>query len=460
MSSTNQPVQPLLLIIFGITGDLARRKLLPALLSLYDRGALPEDFYIIGVSRQKLDISKIMEGVTTHITVSPAMIQEFAAHIQMRCLDLKNQSDYIALRHHVQSLMTDLGGNVIRLYYLSIPADAFEGIVDLLGKTGHNIPFENETRPPSLLVEKPFGSNSASAQALINVADAHFAESQIFRIDHYLAKETAQNILTFRFCNPLFESIWNNRHIDAITVCSFESIGIENRVHFYESTGALRDSIQSHLLQLLALITMERPVTMTSIDIHRVKLQLLQSIVPITYNQVPTATKRGQYQTYRQEVQNQHTTTETYAALQLQIDNEQWRNTVINLRAGKAMAETYTEISVHFRPTHNAHGDNTLVFRLQPKEGIALGLQAKVPGMEHTTQTVAMDFGYAQTFDVIIPDAYERVIIDALRGDQSLFASAEEVKTSWHIIENVLQYWQSTNDNLTIYPNGTKPNNL
>lgn len=451
--------QPLQIIIFGVTGDLARRKLLPALYHLIQSGDLPNNAKIIGITRHATTEKDILEGMTRFIAepAEPRILRKLARMITIRRMDVASAKDYKTL---LSDLRDTAQSGSQRLYYLSIPAQAFPGIVSNLGLTGHNKKFRQESSLPKLLVEKPFGHDTNSARKLINLTKEHFDETQIFRIDHYIAKETAQNILTFRFENPLFESIWNSRHVASVRISAIETIGIEGRGAFYDQTGALRDIIQSHLLQVLALITMERPLNFGSTEIHRSKQRLLDSIMPVEADEVPEQTVRGQYEGYQLEAESTESTTETFARLKLTINNEQWRKTPIVLEAGKGMLGKYTEALVTFRPTEDAAGPNALIFRLQPNEGITIELQAKRPGTSNNTETVTMDFDYERAFSDRQAEAYERVIIDAIRGDQSLFASSREVMTSWRIIQTILDSWSLANNDLVVYPLGTSPDNL
>lgn len=449
--------RPLILVIFGISGNLARRKLIPALYQLLRRGDLPDAFRVVGISRKEYTLEHLLQDIHQYMPedVDSAALDSLCSNIAISHHDLEQDESYAHLLSELKEVSSELGGDTTRLYYLSIPAQAFGDVVRRLGETGHNQTFEGETTAPRLLVEKPFGYDSASAKALIAAADEHYSEEQIYRIDHYLAKETAQNILTFRFNNPLFQTIWNARHIDRISIGAYETIGIEGRADFYEKTGALRDILQSHLLQLLALIMMEQPAKLESADIHRAKLRLLDSILPISSSEVKEYARRGQYASYREEVGNDNSNVETFARLHLSVDNEQWRGVPVVLETGKAMDKKYTEIAVHFRENDKAVGDNTLTFRLQPTEGITLSLQAKHPGMANVTETVAMEFDYARSFADATAEAYERVILDAVRGDQSLFASGAEVMASWNIVENIIQAWREDGTDLVFYPNGS-----
>jgi len=326
----------------------------------------------------------------------------------------------------------------------------------LLGQTGHNGPIADSHDLPRLLIEKPFGYDLPSAKELISVLAEHFTEDQVYRIDHYVAKETVQNILTFRFKNPLFESIWNNRHIDHISVVAREKLDIGTRADFYDQTGALRDFIQNHLLQLLAITTMNRPQELNSDGIHAEKLKLLQAIEPIAPDEMAAQTLRGQYEGYPKEVGNHDSSVETFARIKLWIDNEQWTGVPITLETGKALNEKLTEISVFFRqPDDSADEHNKLVFRIQPCEGITLHLQTKRPGIQNITDGADMELDYARSFNERPAEAYERVIVDAIRGDQTLFASSDEVIRSWEIVANVLEQWSHGDSDLVIYPKGS-----
>lgn len=448
--------KPLVLVIFGITGDLAQRKLLPALYHLAQANELPANLHIIGISRR--DVAKDEVYKQLHDRVGE---EDYDTDIEkrlydataMRQMDLLGKDDYERLFADLKQLEDDLGDGVSRLYYLSVPSHAFEPIVKLLGETGHNAPLEAGDAP-RLLIEKPFGYDLTSAKELIDVLNQHFGEGQVYRIDHYVAKETVQNILVFRFQNPLFEHVWDAQHVSSISIVAHEKIGIEGRADFYEQTGALRDLVQSHLLQLLAITTMERPPKLESDDIHNKKLALLEAITPIAADEVASKTIRGQYEGYRAEVNNPDSMVETFARLQLQIDTDQWRDVAITLETGKAMADKLTEITVCFGELENS---NKLIFRIQPDEGITLRLHTKQPGIQNNTELADMDFDYARAFKERSAEAYERVIVDAIRGDQTLFASSAEVIRSWEIIENVLEQWSRNADGLLSYTPGSAP---
>ncbi len=447
--------QPLVLTIFGITGDLAQRKLLPALYQLAKARELPKQTKIIGVSRRDVPKDEVFAQLETFVgegTFDNSVKDYLVAQTDMRQMDLEDEQSYVNLLTYLQDLEANLGGNANRLYYLSIPAQSFAPIVRLLGQTGHNKPAEGSTNLPRLLIEKPFGYDLPSAQTLIDAVQEGFSEEQAYRIDHYLAKETAQNILTFRFQNPLFDTVWDSQHIENISIVAHEKIDIEGRSNFYDQTGALRDLIQSHLLQLLAITTMQKPASLSSAAIHEEKLKVLTAISPVE----PTDATRGQYEDYRNEVENPQSHTETFARLNLQIANDTWSGVPVLLETGKALNEKLTEVTVCFRQSENGESRNKLVFRIQPAEGITLQLQAKRPGIDSTTQLVNMDFDYTDSFTERQPEAYERVIIDAIRGDQTLFASSQEVIASWKIVERVLQTWSENSDGLLPYAKGSQ----
>ena len=451
--------QPLVLVIFGITGDLAQRYLLPALYWLAKSQELPLTFRIVGVSRREVAIQDVytqLEHFAGDTAFSADIANRLVAQTSMHQMDMTDKSAYVKFLQALQDLEANLGAGVNRLYYLSIPAQVSLPIITLLGLTGHAAPLADNATLPRLLMEKPFGYDITSAKDLITAVDAQFDEKQVYRIDHYLAKETVRNMLTFRFENPLFEAVWNNRHIDHIAILAHEKIGIEGRVNFYEQTGALRDLVQSHLLQLLAITTMDKPATMESAAIHARKLELLEAVSPITEDSVSKKAIRGQYKGYREEVNNSDSTIETYARLDLEIDSERWRGVPIRLETGKALTERRTEIVVSFKQSDaKIDARNKLLFRIKPTEGITLVLQAKQPGITNQTQAVDMDFDYARSFNHRPAEAYEKVISDAIRGDQTLFASAGEVLASWKIIAHVLQEWSKSAEGLQLYESGS-----
>lgn len=457
-------LQPAIIVIFGITGDLAKRYLLPSLYHLYKQGLLHENTEIVGISRRNVFLDDLFNKVEMCVSeedrvCDPVVMARMHSRTRVHQLDMDDPAAFAGLLELLNSIEAEQGVCMNRLYYLSVPPAAYQNIMTNMAQAGLNGSCPHGTAMTRLLAEKPFGHDYQSAQELAASTAEVFDEEQIFRIDHYLAKETAQNIMTFRFQNPLFEALWDNQHITSIDIVASEKIGIEGRAEFYEQQGALRDFAQNHLLQLLAITTMDKPSANTSEAIHSAKLQLLQAIQPVS--DIVADTKRGQYQGYRQEAKNEQSYVETYAAMRLHIDSERWQGVPITIRTGKAMAERYTEITVSFVAQQQAEGQafepryNVLRFRIQPDEGIRLELLAKKPGYGQELQPVTMDFSYRQSFEGEEPTAYERVLIDAVRGDRSLFASSEEILAAWRIVDAVVHAWQHDGDDLLVYPPGT-----
>jgi glucose-6-phosphate 1-dehydrogenase len=436
------------IVIFGITGDLSKRKLLPALYHLLSQGLLPEDTRIVGISRRPLTPEQLLGTVELCVlekdnVCDPVGLKRVQAAIRTLQLDPENAGDYQKLRQLLDTF--DEGGKRDRLFYMSIPASAYPPIITNLSRNGLN---EDRDR---LLLEKPFGYDLHSAEQLIDLLSEHFQERQIYRIDHYLAKETAQNLLAFRLHNPIFIPLWNCEHVKRVHIRAFETINIEGRKDFYERTGALRDFIQSHLMQLLSITMMDVPADMTSQAIHASKQSFLEQLLPAD----PAQAVRGQYAGYREEVANPDSNVETYAALHLRHSAERWQDTEIFLETGKAMNKKTTEIAVEFKTPHERRR-NSLVFRIQPGEGISLDLVAKEPGLADRMHHTALNFKYHETFKGSQHiDAYERVLMDAVRGDQSLFASDREVLATWRVLQPVLEAWQGSDKGLISYKPGS-----
>lgn len=457
----NQLLEPTIIVIFGITGDLAQRKLLPALYHLMKDERLHPQTLILGITRQLVTKNKLLEEVELCVNeidkvCDPIALKKMSKSLRMHRMDLVNPADYDNLLVLLNEIETEQGVCMNRLYHLSIPPQVFGPIVRLLGQRGLNKSCQHNNADTRLLVEKPFGYDLASARLLVEEASRYFSEDQIFRIDHYLAKETVQNILMFRYSNPLFVPVWDNKSVDSIRITATEKLGIENRITFYEQTGALRDLIQSHLLQLLALVTMELPAMLEGDAIHENKLHLLEQIRPVPANEVDKRTVRGQYQGYKKQVKNLKSFTETYAEIELYIENDRWDGVPISLVSGKALDKKRTDITLQFRT--DEHGEyNRLTFRIQPHEGIELRLKVKKPGYSQASETVLMDFSYETSFDNHKhPDAYERVLVDAIRGDHTLFATAAEVLAGWKIVQPVIDAWAKNANDLQIYPFGSE----
>ncbi len=454
-------LEPTILIIFGVTGDLAKRKLLPALYRLVKDNLLHEFTEVIGVTRSEVSREDFFANIELCINEVDGVcdmkaVQILKSKFHLRQMDVVSGEAYDELLKDLNVIEDRYGMCMNRLYYLSVPPNVSEPIITFLGMHGLNKSCKHNEADTRLLTEKPFGYDLVSAQELMGTINQHFKEAQVFRIDHYLAKETVQNILTFRFNNPIFQPLWNSKFINYIEVVAEEKIGIEGRVKFYEQTGALRDLIQNHLLQILALVTMEQPLRFTSREIHARKRDLLELTESITPYEVVTRTVRGQYATYRQEVSNNDSYAETFAAVRLTINNQRWKNVSFIIRTGKSLKEKTSKVRVVFKPTKAAPHHNVLTFRLQPNEGIELSLRVKKPSFANEIQPAEMDFSYKRSFDDGgHPDAYERVLVDAVKGDHTLFATSQEILHSWRIIQPVLDEWAKNDTGLKIYKNGS-----
>ena len=457
-----EKLSPTMIVIFGITGDLSHRKLLPALYYLIKNNLLPPNTNIVGVSRHEVDIDELMVSVRQTLSQNnqdcdEVAISRFAQMLKMYKMNLTSVEDYKTLKSNLDKIENELGVCVNRLFYLAIPPTVLSHIVKNLGESGLANGCQHGVANSRILLEKPFGFDTQSAKELIETNAKYFTESQIFRIDHYVAKETVQNILSFRFENPIFKDLWNSDHISHVEIIASEKIGIEGRAIFYEQTGALRDLAQSHLLQLLATVAMEEPKSMTSSDIHTSKNNLLKNIKPFSPDSINAQAVRGQYEGYKEEVNTPNSFVETYAGLKLNIDNARWRDVPFYIKTGKALKEKNTQVHIHFKPKDVNDGrTNDLFINIQPNEGIELTLWAKRPGFESQLNKVNMSFLYNQAYDEYgHPNAYERVLIDAIKGDQSLFASSEEVLASWELLEPVIKKWESVGDGLNIYKKGS-----
>ncbi len=416
------------LVIFGITGDLSQRFLLPALNQICQAG-LTKNLKILGVSRRPLDPEEVLG-------TNQDALKSITKFFQM---DLDQTPDYQRLKNELSQQP-----NSQVIFYLAVPPEAVLPIINHLGQAGLNTP------NTKLLLEKPFGFDLVSARQLISQTNKCFSEEQVYRIDHYLAKEMVQNIVVFLGSNALFRDVWNNQFIEKIDIVATESIGIEGRAKFYESTGALRDIIQSHLLQLAALTLMEPCSGVFEFEeLPQRRLAALQALAVKTGDN-PI---RAQYEGYRQEVSNPSSATETFARLTLVSSDPRWSSVPIHLATGKNLDQKLTEIKVYFKKK-DASEANLLKLRVQPNEGIELELWIKEPGLERRLQKKSLSFTYEQHYDRL-PDAYERVLVDAMRGSHSLFASSEEVIESWRILEPVQQKWRQDSGDLFTYKPGS-----
>jgi glucose-6-phosphate 1-dehydrogenase len=459
--SSSKQLDPAILVIFGITGDLSQRYLLPALYNLVKANLLHQKTVILGVTRGQTGTQELIQKVEQAVnraenSSDPATLQNMSAKISMFQMNLDDASAYAALLAKLNEIEENSGVCMNRLYYLSIPPSAHLNVIGLMGAAGLNKSCLHDKADTRLLVEKPFGLNLASAEKLIAATAQNFSEAQTFRIDHYVAKETVQNILTFRFKNPIFEPIWNREHVSAILISAKEKIGIEGRAVFYDPLGALRDFIQSHLVQIMGLITMDRPEHLDSDHIHGSKQAALDQIEAVPTDRVLERVVRGQYEGYKQEVDNNETVTETFVGMTVYSQAERWRGVPITLLTGKSLDERKTEIRVTFSGEDKTIS-NELRFRIQPNEGIELDLVTKRPGYSDEVQTTPMDFSYEEDFkNHGHPNAYERVLVDAVRGDHTLFATSQEILASWRIVQPILDEWANGADDLRIYPPGSE----
>jgi len=452
-----------LLVIFGGTGDLTRRKLIPALYDLACIGCTNPNFEVLGIGRTQLTDEQFQErthGGAAHSkdarNYSEEGWKDFAGRLHYLVGDANHPDFYPALKANLQA-MQKRGASKNVLFYVSTPASLAPPIVEGLGQAGLANNSEGWTR---IILEKPFGHDLKSAQELNDDVSHVFPEDSIYRIDHYLGKETVQNIMVFRFGNSMFEPIWNRNYIDYIEITAAETLGVENRAAFYEETGALRDMVANHLLQLLTLTAMEPPVAFDADSVRELKVQVLRAIRPMTVDEVAKWTVRGQYGPgkingvdvpgYRQEPGvSPNSNTETYVAVEFRVDNWRWAGVPFYIRAGKRLANQLTEIAVHFKRTPQAlfarnPGDvhhNVITMRIQPNEGIALNFGAKTPGSHMRASRVNMDFSYRDAFGTATPVAYETLLLDAMRGDATLFTRRDEVEAEWRIITPIEEAW-------------------
>ena len=461
---------PATLVIFGASGDLTRRKLLPAIYNLARGQRLPARFAVIGVARTELGDDGFRrlfrESLQEFAHVDPAA-DEVAASLEARLSYLTGELDRPDVYRRLGERLREIDGADGVLFYLAIPPTAYGPVAEQLGKGGlTDAPAGGWRR---VIVEKPFGTDVASARALNETLHRHFDEDQIFRIDHYLGKETVQNLMVFRFANGMFEPIWNRRYIDHVQITAAETVGVERRASYYEGAGALRDMVQNHLMQLLSLVAMEPPVAFTAASVRDRKMDALLSIQPISGDGADAsrpAVVRAQYAggwvtgaqvpAYREEPGvNPASTTETYVAMRLQLDSWRWAGVPFYIRTGKRMPKRTTEIAIQFRrppleifrrvsPTPVA--PNLLIINVQPDEGISVRFEAKLPGARMQLAPVMMNFRYGTAFGGGVPEAYETLLLDAMLGDPTLFARHDFVEASWALITPVHEAWSARRD--------------
>ena len=474
-----QPVAPTILVIFGATGDLTRRKLLPALYNLAHDGALPGHFHLVGVARREKaheDFrSECEEAIRQFSRRTPDqdVLKALLADVKYVAGTFDDHSVYTRLAKVLDGFEAHAGEPLNRAFYLSTAPAFFPVIIEQLGQSelAHH-----EGAEVRLIVEKPFGTTLDEARELNRRVLSIFDESQVFRIDHYLGKETVQNIMAFRFANGMFEPLWNRNYIDSVQITAAEDLGIGTRAGYYDQAGALRDLIQNHMLQLLCHVAMEPPVSFTAEEVRNEKVKVLQAIPQPTAADIPEMAVRAQYAAghaggedvpgYTEEDGvPADSTTETYAALRLEVDNWRWAGVPFYIRTGKRLARKITEIAITLKPVpHLAFSQqgslgvqpNQLVLTLQPNEGVSLRLGAKIPGTRMIIRPVKMEFLYGTAFLSQSPEAYERLITDAMRGDATLFTRNDEVEAQWRICDPIVHAWARTPGPLPQYEAGSQ----
>jgi len=473
---------PFTLIIFGASGDLTERMLIPSLYHLFSENELPENFSVAGFSRKEMTNESFREnmkaGVIEHYgpdNFNEDIWKKFEKNLYYFIADYKDSGSYKKLLSEVEKIENEKksGGN--RLIYMAVPPSSLSEIITNTGESGLNKEVDKNSWT-RIILEKPFGHDLESAMKLNNIVSKYFSEKQIYRIDHYLGKESVQNILVTRFANGIFEPLWNRNYINHIEITSSENIGIESRGGYYDNSGALRDMVQNHLLQLLGYIAMEPPSTFDSNSIRDESLKVFQSVRPVNESEVDKVVIRGQYtgsnirgekvNGYREEEGvEENSRTETFVALKLFIDNWRWGGVPFYIRTGKRLPTRVTEIVIHFKATPHhlfksesdiAESYNMLVIRIQPDEGLLLKFAMKVPGSEFKVQNVNMDFHYTDLKDLDLNTAYEKLLLDCMLGDSTLFIRADSVEACWEIIQPILNAWNNNPDIIVYgYPAGT-----
>ena len=439
------------IIIFGASGDLTQRKLIPSLFNLFRKRRTPKKFQIVGFGGTAFTDEQFREhlykGMKDHAgyEFTDEEWNVFAANLHYLSGKYTEASDFQKLAETLTSLEN---GEANRLFYMALPPTLFPAIIDNLDASGQ---LHENGAWRRVVLEKPFGTDLASAITLNKQVHKALNENQIYRIDHYLGKETVQNILFTRFANTIFEPIWNRTYIDHVQITVAEKVGLEHRAGFYDGVGVLRDMFQNHLLQLLTLVAMEPPASFSASHLRNEKVKVLSAVQPMTPEQVSANTVRGQYKGYRSEDQvNPNSVTPTYAALRLYINNWRWKGVPFYLRSGKNLAEKQSQIIIQFKEPPLAMfpmqtmKPNMLVLYLQPDEGLHVRFEAKAPDTVSETRSVDMEFHYSEAFgETAIPESYERLLLDAIQGDASLFTRADEVETAWSLIDPILQTWET-----------------
>jgi glucose-6-phosphate 1-dehydrogenase len=477
--------EPCTLIIFG-AGDLLHRKLMPSLFHLMTDGLLPDEFAVIVVAREAMDdaafraqvVGALKTFLPDHCEFDPKAGERFAARASYISGELTDPQTYDAIRERLAETDARLPGGSGRLFYLAIPPSVYAETINRLAESGiaPRVPDPKQRPWVRIIIEKPFGHSLGSAGALNACVRRAFAEHQVYRIDHYLGKETVQNLLVFRFANSIFEPVCNRQHVHHVQITVAESVGVEHRGKYYEEAGVVRDMFQNHLLQLLTLVGMEPPVTFSADAVRDEKVKVLRAIRPITPEVMHDYAVRGQYGPgtingkavpgYRQEPNvAPDSATPTYCAIRFMIDNWRWHDVPFYLRSGKRMPRRVSEIAIQFRkPPHVmfplAEGQgiesNTLAIRVQPQEGISLRFEVKVPGVEVKMASVDMDFSYADAFGELEHDAYETLLLDCMLGEATLFTRSDEVEAAWAVVDPIIDFWANKRpDHFPNYAAGT-----
>ena len=469
MTSRVIPVAPFVLTVFGATGDLSRRKLIPAMFHRDLDGQIPPEATIVGTSRRAMSDEEFRafahKALTDHIPAAELggpEVERFLARLSYIAADAADEAGWSDLAACMAGQ-----GERIRVYYLATAPELFGPICEKLGKYGM-------AEGARVVIEKPIGKSLASALALNDEIGRIFPEDRVYRIDHYLGKETVQNLMALRFANALFEPLWNNAHIDHVQITVAEALGVEERAGYYDTAGAMRDMVQNHMLQLLCLVAMEPPSSLDADAVRDEKLKVLRALKPIDEHNVGAVTVRGQYRAgasaggavpgYLEELGSSRSQTETFVALKAEVANWRWAGVPFYLRTGKRLASRVSEIVVNFRPVPHSVFDenvgpiesNRLVIRLQPDEGVKLWLMIKDPGPGGIRLThVPLDMSFAKAFKVRNPDAYERLILDVVRGNQTLFMRRDEVQAAWEWVDPILEAWRNSKEPPRPYTAGT-----
>jgi glucose-6-phosphate 1-dehydrogenase len=477
----DRPAPPAVFVIFGASGDLTSRKLMPAIESLALRRLLPPGFAVVGVARTEMNDDDFRERMKELVEKGGGggpearhVWESFVGAFRYVAGDYDDPATFDRLKEVLGELDRERGTAENRLYYLATPPSTFPTVVNGLKTHGLSRP-SSEQAFVRVVIEKPYGHDLRTAQELDQVVHDAFDENQVYRIDHYLGKETVQNVLALRFANATYEPIWNRRYVDHIQVTVAESLGVEHRGSFYEQAGALRDIVQNHVMQVLAMTLMEPPVTFDADGIRDEKVKALKAVEILSAEKVRTQVVRAQYgrgwiggeevNAYRdEEGVDPHSTTETYVAMKLKVDNWRWAGVPVYVRTGKRLPKRVTEVALQFHkvphlPFHLKQVEDlepdSLVLRIQPDEGISFRFGAKVPGQAFRIRSVSMDFFYGAAFLEETPEAYERLLLDALIGDATLFIRSDEVMRAWDIVDPLLQAWQDDDVPLATYESGT-----